>query len=291
MAVRYSFLRSLDPKVLFETHKQAFADYHVDMSYMTPERIKFRSIKSNVQYDLSVGAFDGDRLVGFTLIAIDLHAGRKSAFDAGTGIIPAYRGRGIAKAMFEHAIPKLKKSGVRRFLLEVLRPNQSAIRAYEKTGFETTRNLECFELGTVKSFQSAYPRDYPWRIKSITMETLQTFASEVDWIPSWENSFACMHRIPDDLIRMGAYDDDQCVGVIAFCPRLDWIMSLVVQKDFRRKGVGKSLIARLLKEICSQTQKVSVLNIDASDLNMQKLFTEMGFEFVIGQHEMEYGLS
>lgn len=53
-----------------------------------------------------------------------------------TGIIPTQRGKGIAKGMFEFALPGLKEQGVNKFLPEVLRPNEAAIKAYRKTGFQ-----------------------------------------------------------------------------------------------------------------------------------------------------------
>ena len=81
-----------------------------------------------MHYDCSVGAYDGDKMVGLTFVGLDDWLGEKAAFDAATGIIPGYRGQGVAKAMFEFILPRLKERGVSRFLLEVLQSNKATTR-------------------------------------------------------------------------------------------------------------------------------------------------------------------
>ena len=126
----YSFLKETHISILHKTFLKAFADYQIDMSYMTEERMYYRAIKNGVDYECSVGTFSQGEIVGFTCIGIDDWQGKKSAFDAGTGIIPDFRGKGIAKGMFDYAIPKLRDQGVNSFVLEVLQQHQAAIRAY-----------------------------------------------------------------------------------------------------------------------------------------------------------------
>ena len=48
---------------LFATFREAFADYAVDMSRMTERAWSARCIKNNVDFDLSPGVFDGERMV------------------------------------------------------------------------------------------------------------------------------------------------------------------------------------------------------------------------------------
>ena len=56
---------------LHQTFQEAFSDYAMDMSFVTEERLRIRYVKNGVDWDASVGAFDGDRMVGFTLIGIE----------------------------------------------------------------------------------------------------------------------------------------------------------------------------------------------------------------------------
>ena len=60
---------------LHGTFKDAFSDYLVDMTSLTEERLLARCIKNGVDWEASVGAFDAERMVGFTLIGIGFDVG------------------------------------------------------------------------------------------------------------------------------------------------------------------------------------------------------------------------
>ena len=266
---------------------EAFSDYQVDMSYMTEERSWLRNHKSGVHYDCSVGAFEGDRLVGLTFVGLDDWQGQKAAFDAGTGIIPAFRGQGIAKAMFEFVLPRLRERGVRKFLLEVLQPNTPAIRAYAKTGFAVTREFACYELLPDEFTLGEIDGD-GYHVRTISKARVQDFKTRVDWQPSWENSFSGMDRIEDELVRLGAFKGEQCVGVLVFYPLLRWIMSLVVIGRFRRQGVASTLLRHLMADLPPGIDVVKISNIDRSDKAMLTFFEKAGARHHIDQYEMEY---
>jgi ribosomal protein S18 acetylase RimI-like enzyme len=287
MTIRYKFLSADDFPQAHATVVEAFSDYQVDMSYMTIERSWLRNLKSGVQYDCSVGAFDGEKLVGLTFVGLDVWKGEKAAFDAGTGIIPGYRGQGIAKAMFEFVLPGLRERGVSKFLLEVLQTNDAAIRAYTKTGFKVTREFACYDL-LPDSFCSASTAAGIFEVRIIDKARVQEFKTQTDWQPSWENSFSGMDRIEDELIRLGAFKADQCVGVLVFYPLLRWIMSLVVVKEFRRQGVASTLLNTLMADLPDDTEVVKIDNIDRSDKAMLEFFEKAGARLLIDQYEMEY---
>lgn len=270
---------------LFQAHCEAFSDYAVDMSYMTEERIGIRAVKNNVDFDLSVGVFDGERMVGFTLIGVDRWQGALAAFDAGTGIVPGFRGQGLAKKMFDHAIPQLVERGVTRFLLEVLEPNEAAIRAYRKVGFEITRRLGCFLLGA-ESVPPAAQGDNAFPIRPVDRDTIAPFREHVDWQPSWENGFPAIRRIPDELLMFGAFAGTACVGVIVYSPQFNWIMSLVVQRPYRRRGIASALVRRLVAHLPDGVSKVKMINVDRSDEGMLRLLDRLGFQHEIDQYEM-----
>ena len=287
MTIRYSFLSQSDFPEAHATMVEAFADYHLDMSYMTSERSRLRNVKSGVHYDCSVAAYDGQQMVGVTFVGLDDWLGEKAAYDAGTGIIPAYRGQGIAKGMFEFVLPKLKCLGVSQFLLEVLQPNTAAIRAYSKTGFEVTREFACLDLSP-DDFKPVKQAGRQLDIKTIDRSVIESFVSQVDYQPSWEISFAGMQRIEDDLICLGAFDENRCVGIVVYYPLLQWLMSLVVVSDSRRMGVASSLMEALLLCLPEGADKVKVINIDHGDLGMLEFMEKAGAQHVINQFEMKY---
>ena len=270
---------------LLPTWLEAFADYAVDMSGVTEKLISCRCLKNNVDFDISVGAFDGERMVGFTLIGVDRWQGELAAFDAGTGIVPQFRGQGVARRIFGHAIPQLGSRGVSRFLLEVLQVNEPAIRAYTKAGFEVTRELACFKLNVdTANLVSEPPSGI--EMKNIERALVAEFSTEVDFQPSWENGFAAVERIPDHLLVLGAFDQDRCVGVIVYTPLLNWIMTLLVRRTHRRRGLGTTMLQRLVELLPEGLPEVKLLNVDRSDVGMLTFLERLGFDHWIDQYEM-----
>ena len=151
---------------LHRTFHEAFADYSVDMSSLTEEILRIRFEKNGVDWDASVGAFEADRMVGFTMIGIDSWQGGLGAFDAATGIVPGFRGGGLAQKMFDHALPDLRARGVTQFVLEVISDNEPAIRAYRKAGFEIHRTFQCFGLDLDSAVKPAGAAD-PLEIRDV----------------------------------------------------------------------------------------------------------------------------
>ncbi len=116
--LRYAFLTPHHYPQLYRTFMEAFSDYAVDMRYMNERHLLNRWIKNAVSYESSAAAFDGDRMVGFTVIGLDEWKGEQAAFDAGTGIIREYRGFGVAPAIFDLAIRGLRDVEFWEFLVK-----------------------------------------------------------------------------------------------------------------------------------------------------------------------------
>jgi hypothetical protein len=164
------------------------------MSSVSEQIFINRAVKNGVHYDCSVGVFDGSRLVGVTLVGLDDWQGRPAAFDAGTGIIPDYRGQGIAGKMFDFATPKLRDRGVQKFLLEVLQVNKPAIKAYRAAGFSINRELDCFDLN-LDEFTCGAEAGVAFEINPVDITTVLSLRGHLDWTPSWETSYAAIERI------------------------------------------------------------------------------------------------
>lgn len=280
-------LGPVDRAQLHGCFQAAFANYGVDMSYMTEENLSLRAAKNAVDWDLSVGAFEAGRMVGFTLIGFDDWGGEPSAFDAATGIVPAHRGKGLARAMFEHALPPLRERGAGRFVLEVIDGNTPAIRAYRKAGFEVSRRLGCFDLH-VDPEAPASRVDAPFEVRVADRSILDDLEEDAGWLPSWENSFAAIRRVPDELVVLGAFDGGEPVGAIVFTPSLGWIMSLLVARTHRRLGIGTELMWRLAERVGPDLRgsPLRLVNVDRSDAGMIVLAGRCGFSHRLDQLEM-----
>jgi len=133
-------LKKIPLETLTEVFNLAFSDYAIKIEHR-PESKKHRLERSRVNLDLSIGAFDNDQLIAFMLTGVGQWKGHQTVYNAGTGVIPGFRGRRLVKSMYDFAIPLWKKVGFTQMSLEVLVDNTFAIKAYESVGMEKTHRL------------------------------------------------------------------------------------------------------------------------------------------------------
>ena len=61
----------------------------------------------------------------------------------------------------------------------------------------------------------------------------------------------------------------------------------MVQRPFRRRGVGCQTIRRLLADLEGRAPTVKVVNVEHTDHAMRQLLLQAGFTVYTRQHEME----
>ena len=110
--VSYRLLSATDLISLYDCFLGAFSDYQVDMQ-ISREQFEQRITRDAVQLEISAGAFDDGKMIGFYMNGAGSWQGKPTAYDAGTGVIPEYRGRGVAKELFAFMVPRLKGGGSR----------------------------------------------------------------------------------------------------------------------------------------------------------------------------------
>ena len=121
---------------------RAFSDYFVQMP-ADPIYWRKRWKGARVDYRASFGAFEKEQLVGFMIHGLDFRNGLYTAFNTGTGVVPAFRGQRLVGKMYETALPQLENRGIRACSLEVIQENEKAVKAYQKVGFSIVRELKC----------------------------------------------------------------------------------------------------------------------------------------------------
>lgn len=128
----------------------AFAE-HWGMPSMTHETWKARMTGTHrFRPDLTYLVMDGDAIAGFLLTDVDADRNEQTdipeAIMEVIGVLPEYRGRGIASAVMAHTMNAYKAQGFKRTALDVDTENvTNALRLYEKMGFEAVRTNVQFE--------------------------------------------------------------------------------------------------------------------------------------------------
>ncbi len=272
--INYRFLSDDDSDSLYDCFLAAFSDYEVDMQ-MTREQFRQRIIRDGVRLSMSAGAFDDERMIAFCINGVGQWQGTETAYDAGTGVIREYRGRGVGKELFAFLTPRLKDHGIKQYLLEVLTSNTPAASLYRKLGFVDTRRLAVFRSET----QIKPSRDVS--IERVEKPDWPRYQSFWDGQPSWQNSTEAVERVADDRSIVAAYVNDECVGYgVVFLPSAN-LMQLAVSRNHRRKGIGSAILAAL-----ETPDHLKVNNIDEDLTSALAFYEANGYKHVLSQYEM-----
>ena len=272
--INYRLLSDDDFESLYDCFLAAFSDYEVDMQ-MSREQFRQRLVRDGVRLEMSAGAFDAERMIGFCINGAGAWLGMETAYDAGTGVIREHRGRGVGKELFAFLTPRLKNQGIKQYLLEVLTTNTPAASLYKKLGFVNMRRLAVFRPFTrISNLRDTSVR----RIQQPDWELYQSFW---DGYPSWQNSIDAVERIAGERAIVAAYVNDECVGYgVLFVPPAS-LMQLAVSPRHRRRGIGSAILAAL-----EPPERLNINNID-EDLTAALAFYEAnGYKQVLGQYEM-----
>jgi ribosomal protein S18 acetylase RimI-like enzyme len=248
---------------------ESFSDYVVPFSLTAPQ-LREIGARRAVVFELSVGAFDGDRLVGFTLNGFD----GQTAYDSGTGVVPSHRRRGLGREMMTFILPRLREAGAHRYLLEVIETNTRAGALYESLCFTTTRTFTCWKYeASVLDDLDIRPIESDWKL-------FETFR---DVEPSWQNSEASIRRALHPRVILGAFDGDVLAGYAIVFPLTHDLAQLAVRRTHRRRGFGSALLDRAT---VAAEGSLRILNIDARDQGIDAFLCARGAANYIRQLEM-----
>jgi ribosomal protein S18 acetylase RimI-like enzyme len=283
--LHYVFLKEENFDTVYGTFVKAFSDYQIKME-ITKEQFKEMNVRRGLSYELSAGAVDDEgKMVGLALNGADFWDKILTAYDMGTGVVPEFRGKGVADGMFDFLIPKLRQSGVKQYLLEVIRSNQKAHNLYKKKGFRETRQFECFTAeATSLNLKNTINAEDTISIKPIEKPEWSLLESFWEWRPSWQNSINSVKRSQSRKIVLGAFKDSRCVGYGIIYPESGDIPQFAVKETFRRQGVGTLLMKALARE--ARRGKLAVVNVDNSSQATLHFLTDLGFKIFPGQYEM-----
>jgi len=283
--LHYMLLKEEDFDTVYGTFVKAFSDYQIKMD-ITKEQFKEMNIRRGLSYELSAGAIDdGGKMVGLALNGADFWDKKLTAYDMGTGVVPEFRGKGVADGIFDFLIPKLRQSGVKQYLLEVIRSNAKAYNLYKKKRFRETRQFECFTAEVASlNLESTINAEDSISIKPMEKPDWSLFESFWEWRPSWQNSTNSVNRSQSRKIVLGAFKDSRCVGYGIIYSESGDIPQFAVKKTFRRQGVGTLLVKALARE--ARSGKLAVVNVDSSSQSTLNFLTDLGFKNFAGQYEM-----
>lgn len=283
--IAYRTLSDVPLETIHRCFVDAFSDYQVKMD-LPFEKLRLMLGRRGFDPGLSVGAFDNGVLVGIILNGRREWNGKDTLYDTGTGVVPNYRRQGITRAMFQEVLNLAAGSGLRQYLLEVIRTNTPAVELYRKQGFEITRTFGCHKAPKTDTVEGMGGH-----------EQELTRADELDWDwvqslwdfrPSWQNSIASVLAVPAAFAAVVAKSGGQPVGYGIVEKRTGDIPQVAVAKPFRGRGIGRAILEGLAAQ-CEAPNLVMV-NVEDGHPAMEAFLGRTGFSPFVGQYEMVFGL-
>lgn len=277
-------LENCSLQTIVEAFNEAFQVYFVPVT-VDKEGLEQKIEAENIMLRFSVGAFVGDQIVGFILHGLDTIDGEKVVYNAGTGVVPAYRGKGITKQLYRFIRPLLAVEDVKKCRLEVIEGNTPAIHTYKKLGFKKVRELDCFH-GTLDIKIPDHLSDI--QVQTIDQPNWGLIPSFWNMQPTWQNTIAAMKRSLHHQQFVGLYKGKLLVAYGIVNPKKGRIGQFGVRPAFRGQGLGKLLFSEL-----SQVGKkaLTTINIDRQDRETIRFLEAIGFSrYIKGQLEMEWDM-
>lgn len=264
-------LKDVPLEIIVTSLTTAFEGYFVPM----PDDVIYwrnRFKGARVNWELSFGAFEDQKLVAFIIIGIDQLEGKRTAFNTGTGVIPAFRGQQLVDRLYAFAIPFFEEAGITNCALEVIQENKRAIKVYERLGFTKKRDLLSFKGNlTIATPQKVTSQFVP-------------FQSILSQLPkhgfyAWDFTNEAILLLQDTYQAYVVYNDtQQRIGYFLLNPTNNRIAQL--------EAVPKNW-PLLLAGIQQISPQITIVNIDGRRTGLIENLAIYGLENTINQFEME----
>jgi GNAT superfamily N-acetyltransferase len=138
--IEYAPTAAFSLEVLAELFTRSFEGYFYP-AVLTAEGLAWRARIEAIDLWRSVVLHVGGQPAGIALLSVR----GATAWCGGFGIMPAFRGRGLAHGLAAELVSRAQEAGAARLRLEVLTRNQQALRTYERAGLRTFRDLLVLE--------------------------------------------------------------------------------------------------------------------------------------------------
>jgi len=209
---------------------------------------------------------------------------------------PRHRRQGIATALLARALDRATDAGVRLAHICISASNSAARHLLTGLGFGFIRHLRRFELELSGFHQPDIVRGAyrirhlrPAEAHQLTEIQNRSFAESWGFNPNTTEEIAYRINLsscrPEDIII--AYQDDRPVGYCwtrlfaeqnaASGKKKGEIHMLGIDPDFRRKGLGRTVLLKALSHLKSKGTTLVELTADGEDRGARRLYESVGF--------------
>jgi ribosomal protein S18 acetylase RimI-like enzyme len=245
-------------------------------------------VHEGLEPELSLVAYDGDRPVGCVLSGMRDGEGGKVAYNGGTGVIPAYRGKGVGRLLIDAALGLYRSHGAAEATLEVITTNEPAIALYHRAGYEVTDRLSVLSMDGPAELADNTPDYVLEETDPPTLESINFYRRRAPWQCQWQS-------VPDGRVLRAVSPDGSLLGYALVRRRFQAGQPRpvvgVFQMGFEPGLVDSTHVARFLaKAAFRDAARCFAMNIPASDPVTLSVLQEVGLREQVAQFEMRRGL-
>jgi ribosomal protein S18 acetylase RimI-like enzyme len=266
---------------ILQVFNDSFSDYLVPFSISAPQ-FENKIQNEGIRLEFSAGVFEEERLVAFILHGYGIVDDQKMLYNAGTGVLPSFRGKHLTRQLYQFLMPKFQSMDIRQIQLEVIVENIAAIKTYGAIGFVLKRTLNCYKGSLLipadtDSFDVRPLKEFNW-------DNMQSFW---DYYPTWQNSIRAVENGRSKSESLGIYKNERLVGYIIFNPSAKRIQQFAIHKNYRFQELGTKLFSQAANNFGND---VSIINVDEAATETNAFLQSVGLQIFTRQFEMELKL-
>lgn len=193
------------------------------------------------------------KLVGITFLGLRNTHAWVSAF----GIVPSYRGRGLARLLLERVVNQARTAGALDVRLEVLTNNLIARRVYTQFGFQERRELVTLERSP---WSSTLVRSADLRVERVDVAVAVHHATMLERVPP------CWQREAPSLVTGSAHgllvrSGSRVVGSALHSAREGTIaLHHIVAAPDRSPAIVGAVVTHLVGGVTTASRHITLLN-------------------------------
>jgi len=268
---------------LTELLNQAYADYFIPVQF---DAFQLAMMCDDMDVDLArsiVAVVEGvpaGTPVGMALLSVRGSEGWVSA----VGVCPAWRRRGVGRAILQRMQRDAREAGLDVLRLEVLEQNYAGVGLYSSLGFSITRDLLVLKMAPGFDLPEPLLR---LDLRLARPQKLLKFHAEFhDVDPSWQRRLRSLQKRAPRTQGRALLHEDRLAGYVLFQtqPEVILVLDLAVDPEMpERVGMARQLLISLHAEV--PTLGGYIINVPAED-PLLRAFTDIGYRVWQRQHEM-----
>lgn len=295
------FRTGFDEEVFLGIFNVCFGDYD-DIRGMTLEEMRKMEESPNFSADgMLIAEWNGET-AGMINAFVDKLREEKKGFIQWLGVLPKFRGKGIAKQLVKKAIESLQLRGMETAETWAQTDRKACTHIFESLGFQQVRATSIMkntlnnipsDIGESKEFSireaqlsdareielinwvnnEVFKEHFNYRPKPI--EETRYMLLEIPWFQNQTAFFALIQNQPVGFVISGIDEGLNKEKNVKY----GWVLDVGVLKPHRRKGIGTSLMLHAMRLLKKCEMEDALLYVDdMNPTNAIELYEKLGFQ-------------